>query len=142
MRRFSRRERNFMLDKESSLPEDWFKKGEDDKQAVGILIEHGGKSSVAAFLIQQMLEKYMKGFLLSKGWKLKRTHDLEELLDEMVEFDKSFEKFREIAQKATAFYFLERYPFFSEELNREEVKNTFLESLKLIKKIEKSFETG
>lgn len=127
---------------ESSLPEDWFKKGADDKQAVRILLEHGGKSSVAAFLIQQMLEKYMKGFLLSKGWKLKRTHDLEELLDEMVEFDKSFEYFREIAQKATAFYFLERYPFFSEELSKEDVKNTFLESLKLTEKIEKSFQTG
>ncbi|MCZ7403097.1 MAG: HEPN domain-containing protein [Candidatus Methanoperedens sp.] len=101
-----------MSDKESSFPDDWFKKGEDDKQAVGILLEHGGKSSVAAFLMQQMLEKYMKGFLLSKGWKLKRTHDLEELLDEIIEFDLSFEDFREISQKATAFYFLERYPFF------------------------------
>lgn len=105
-----------MPDKESSLPEDWFKKGDDDKQAVGILLEYGGKSGVAAFLIQQMLEKYIKGFLLSKGWKLKRTHDLEELLDEMVKFDSSFEEFREISQKVTAFYFLERYPFFAEEL--------------------------
>ncbi len=99
-----------MQDKESNLPEDWFNKGDDDKQAVGILLEYGGKSSVAAFLIQQMLEKYMKGFLLSKGWKLKRTYDLEELLDEIVGFDPTFEEFREISQKATAFYFLERYP--------------------------------
>ncbi len=129
-----------MPDKESSLPEDWFKKGADDNQAVGILLEHGGSISVAAFLIQQMLEKYMKGFLLSKGWNLKRTHDLEELLDEMVEFDQSFEEFREISQKATAFYFLERYPFFSEELSREEVEIAYLESIKLIKKIEKSYQ--
>jgi len=124
-----------MQDKESSLPEDWFKKGDDDKQAVGILLEHGGKSSVAAFLIQQMLEKYMKGFLLSNGWKLKRTHDLEELLDEMVVYDPSFEAFRDITQKATAFYFLERYPFFGGELSRDEVENTYHESLKLIEKI-------
>lgn len=125
-----------MSDKESTLPDDWFKKGDDDKQAVGILLEHGGKSSVAAFLMQQMLEKYMKGFLLSKGWKLKRTHDLEELLDEIIEFDASFEDSREISQKATAFYFLERYPFFSDELSREEVKETYFESIKLIEKIE------
>jgi HEPN domain-containing protein len=131
-----------MPDKESSLPEDWFKKGDDDKQAAGILLEHGGKSSVAVFLIQQMLEKYMKGFLLSKGWKLKRTHDLEELLDEMAEFDESFEEFREFSQKATAFYFLERYPFFSEELTIEEVENIYIESLKLIDKIKKSFQQG
>jgi HEPN domain-containing protein len=128
-----------MPDKESSLPVDWFKKGADDNQAVGILLEHGGSISVAAFLIQQMLEKYMKGFLLSKGWKLKRTHDLEELLDVMVEFDPSFEEFRELSQKATAFYFLERYPFFAEELSREEVEIVYLESLKFIKKIEKLY---
>lgn len=128
-----------MQDKESSLPDDWFKKGDDDKQAVDILLEHGGKSSVAAFLIQQMLEKYMKGFLLSKGWKLKRTHDLEELLDEMVGFDPSFEGFREISQKATAFYFLERYPFFGGELSRDEVEISYLDSLKLIGKIEKTY---
>lgn len=128
-----------MQDKESSLPEEWFKKGDDDKQAVEILLEHGGKSSVAACLAQQMLEKYMKGFLLSKGWMLKRTHDLEELLDEMVEFDPSFEEFREISQKATAFYFLERYPFFAEELSKEEVKAIYFQSLKLIEKIKKSY---
>jgi HEPN domain-containing protein len=87
-----------MQDKESNLPEDWFNKGDDDKQAVGILLEHGGKSSVAAFLIQQMLEKYMKGFLLSKRWKLKRTHDLEELLDEMVGFDPTFEDLKLIGK--------------------------------------------
>ncbi len=87
-----------MQDKESSLPDDWFKKGDDDKQAVGILLEHGGKSSVAAFLIQQML-----------------------------------------AQKATAFYFLERYPFFGGELSREEIENAYHESLKLIEKIDKLY---
>ncbi|MDP3103000.1 MAG: HEPN domain-containing protein [Candidatus Methanoperedens sp.] len=128
-----------MQGKESSLPDDWFRKGDDDKQAVGILLEHGGKSSVAAFLIQQMLEKYMKGFLLSKGWKLKRTHDLEELLDGMVGHDTSFEEFREIAQKATAFYFLERYPFFGGELSGEEIEIAYHESLKLIEKIDELY---
>lgn len=128
-----------MQDKESSLPEDWFKKGDDDTQAVEILLEHGGKSSVVAYLVQQMLEKYMKGFLLSKGWELKRTHDLEELLDEMVEFDSSFEEFREISQKSTAFYFLERYPFFAGELSRLEVETIYLQSLKLIEKIKKLY---
>lgn len=72
-----------MPDKESSLPEDWFKKGDDE-----------------------------------------------------------FEEFWEFSQKATAFYFLEHYPFFSEELTMEEVENIYIESLKLIDKIEKSFQQG
>lgn len=128
-----------MPEKESSLPEDWFKKGSDDKQAVEILLKHGGSISVASYLIQQMLEKYLKGFLLSKNWKLKRTHDLEELLDNMVEYDSSFEDFRELSQETTAFYFFERYPFFSSELNRSEVEGIYHKSLELIKKIEDQF---
>ena len=79
-----------MSERESSLPEDWFEKGDEDKQAVEILLKHGGSISVSSYLIQQILEKYMKGFLLSKNWRLKRTHDLEELLDKMVEHDLSF----------------------------------------------------
>lgn len=125
-----------MSEKESSLPEDWFEKGDEDKQAVEILLKHGGSISVSSYLIQQMLEKYMKGFLLSKNWRLKRTHDLEELLDKMVEYDLSFEEFRELSQEATAFYFFERYPFFGSELSREEVERIYNRSLELIRKIE------
>ncbi|KAF5420993.1 MAG: HEPN domain-containing protein [Candidatus Methanocomedens sp.] len=125
-----------MSEKESSLPEDWSEKGDEDKQAVEILLKHGGSISVSSYLIQQMLEKYMKGFLLSKNWRLKRTHDLEELLDKMVEYDLSFEEFRELSQEATAFYFFERYPFFGSELSREEVERIYNRSLELIRKIE------
>jgi HEPN domain-containing protein len=125
-----------MSEKESSLPEDWYKKGKEDKQAVEILLNHGGSISVASYLIQQMLEKYMKGFLLSKQWKLKRTHDLEELLDKMVDYDHSFEEFRELSQEATAFYFFERYPFFGGELSRVEVERIYNKSLELVRKIE------
>ncbi|MBC2698977.1 MAG: HEPN domain-containing protein [ANME-2 cluster archaeon] len=125
-----------MSEKESSLPEDWFEKGDEDKKAVEILLKHGGSVSVSSYLIQQMLEKYIKGFLPSKNWRLKRTHDLEELLDKMVEYDLSFEEFRELSQEATAFYFFERYPFFGSELSREEVERIYNKSLELIRKIE------
>ncbi|MBC2708132.1 MAG: HEPN domain-containing protein [ANME-2 cluster archaeon] len=125
-----------MSEKESSLPEDWFEKGDEDKKAVEILLKHGGSVSVSSYLIQQMLEKYIKGFLPSKNWRLKRTHDLEELLDKMVEYDLSFEEFRELSQEATAFYFFERYPFFGSELSREEVERIYNKSLELIWKIE------
>ena len=39
----------------------------------------------AGFYLQQAMEKYLKAFLLSKKWKLKRTHDLEVLLNEAVQ---------------------------------------------------------
>jgi hypothetical protein len=54
----------------------------------------------------------------------------------MVEYDLSFEEFRELSQEATAFYFFERYPFFGSELSQEEVERIYNKSLKLIRKIE------
>ncbi|MBC8234096.1 HEPN domain-containing protein [bacterium] len=43
------------------------------------------------FMCHGSAEKYLKAFLLWKGWELKRTHDLSELLDFCCEYDASFE---------------------------------------------------
>lgn len=56
-----------------------------------------------------MLKKYLKRVLLYRNWKLKRIPDLEELFDNIVEYDPSFDEFRELFQEATAFHFFERY---------------------------------
>lgn len=40
----------------------------------------------------------------------------------MIDYDHSFEEFRELSQEATAFYFFERYPFFGGEVSRLEVE--------------------
>ena len=55
--------------KESILPKDWFKKGEIDLESAKILLA-AGTLETAAFHIQQAIEKYLKGYLLGKGWKL------------------------------------------------------------------------
>jgi len=53
-----------MAAKESLLPEDWFSRGEADLSAAEILLSNKGDVQVAAALIQQGLEKYLKGWLL------------------------------------------------------------------------------
>lgn len=45
------------------------------------------------FLCQGSAEKYLKAFLLWNGWKLKKTHDMSELVELCCEYDKSFEHF-------------------------------------------------
>jgi HEPN domain-containing protein len=65
----------------------------------------------AGFHLQQAAEKYLKGFLLGRGWQLKRTHDLEDLIDDAVQFDAHFETFREECRFSGEFYVSERYPF-------------------------------
>ncbi|BAM00637.1 MULTISPECIES: HEPN domain-containing protein [Caldilinea] len=65
---------------ESALPADWFVQGDLDLQAAEILLAPNGPLPVTAFHLQQAVEKYLKGFLLSTGWPLRRIHDLEVLI--------------------------------------------------------------
>src|SRR3990167_6216906 len=96
--------------KESILLLDWFKKAEVDLKSAKILLDNETLET-AAFHIQQAVEKYLKGYLLSKGWKLIRTHDLISLLNEAVAYQPHLEAFRELCVRATEYYIEDRYPF-------------------------------
>lgn len=50
-----------------------------------------------------MVEKFFKAFLLSKGWQLRRIHNLDALLDDAIMYDSSLERFHHVCQKITAF---------------------------------------
>lgn len=69
-----------MPETDSTLPADWFAQGDLDIQAAEILLAQGGPLPIIAFHLQQAAEKYLKGFLLSTGWFLRRIHDLEVLI--------------------------------------------------------------
>ncbi len=129
-----------MPDRESFVPKDWFFKAEQDLNAAKILFK--GKSlEIAGFLLQPAAEKFLKGYLLSEGWKLKRTHDLVDLLNEAIAFDPTFEAFRTACEQVTEYYTEERYPFLdSSELTREEIKTALKVVGKLKEKITKKFQ--
>jgi HEPN domain-containing protein len=111
-----------MKNKESLLPKDWFHKGDLDMRRSGILLENDDPEG-AAFHLQQALEKYLKGYLISNGWKLERIHDLEDLLDYAVDYNKEFEDYRSLCQEVTEYYIEERYPFLiSSGLSKDEVR--------------------
>lgn len=69
---------------------EWFKKAEHDFDAVQDILKGSGHPDVAGVLLQQSIEKYLKGYLISKGWKLVKTHDLKQLLDEAVKYNLEF----------------------------------------------------
>jgi len=56
-------------------PEDWRKIAEKDWHRMEVLLEDGDPEG-AAFFLQQSLEKYLKAFLLERGWKLRKIHEL------------------------------------------------------------------
>lgn len=42
---------------------------------------------VAGFFLQQCIEKYLKAFLIKQGWKLRKVHRLDALLDEAIKIN-------------------------------------------------------
>jgi HEPN domain-containing protein len=122
--------------KESFYSLDWLKKATEDLRRVPLRLKEGDTED-AAFHLQQSIEKALKAFLLSKGWTLKKIHDLEALLDNTVKFEPSFEKFRSLAQKVTGYYLVERYPGFEEGPTSEELETDFQKAKTLMKEIQK-----
>jgi HEPN domain-containing protein len=120
---------------ESLYPADWLRLAERDWQRVErLLAEHDPE--LAGFCLQQAVEKFLKAFLLSRGWQLRRIHNLEALLDDTITHDASLENFRSVCQKITAFYFVERYPFVVETTMTEEDIRSSLEQVKnLVEKL-------
>jgi len=120
--------------KESRYWKDWLDRADKDLQRVKKRLENGDTED-AAFHLQQAVEKYLKGYLLSKGWKFKPVHNLERLLDEVIEFDYKFEQFREVCQRINPYYIEERYPFFLPKPDKEEVAKSLRAAKELVKRI-------
>ncbi len=113
---------------ESLYPGDWLRIAEKDLRRVERMLATGDPEA-AGFYLQQAVEKFLKAFLLSKGWELKRIHDLEALLNQALAYDVSLEEFRPACQRITAFYFVERYPFVVEMGPAEEDVRVSLEQV-------------
>lgn len=64
----------------------------------------------AVELLQEAVERYLKGYLISRGWKLERIHDLNRLLDEAAVHDPKFRTFAPLAQSLTEQYWAQHYP--------------------------------
>jgi len=79
--------------------------------------------------------------LLSKGWKLKRIHDLEALLNSALKYENKFDKYRSLCQKITGYYIIDRYPLPSAPtLTKEEVRESIVgakELIRLLKELSK-----
>ena len=120
---------------ESLYPADWLRIAEKDLGRVDHLLDVQDPEG-AGFFLQQAVEKFLKAFLLSKGWELERIHDLEALLNAALAYAPSLEAFRSACQKITGFYLVERYPFVIEAgLTEDDVRNSLMQVKGLIEKL-------
>ncbi|MFH1442256.1 MAG: HEPN domain-containing protein [Candidatus Omnitrophota bacterium] len=118
---------------------EWFEKARHDLEAVDDILKGSGHADVAGVLLQQSIEKYLKGFLISKGWELVKTHDLKQLLDEIVKHNSVFGKYYDLLDMLTEYYFEEKYPLGETEVLLDEVKDNLKEAKKLISAIKQDF---
>ncbi|HID19880.1 MAG TPA: HEPN domain-containing protein [Methanophagales archaeon] len=53
------------------IAKEWIERGKHDLEVAKILLAEKEYSDVVLFHIHQAVEKYLKGFLIYKGWELK-----------------------------------------------------------------------
>ncbi len=93
-------------------------------------------AEAAGFYLQQSLEKYLKAYLLNLGWKLRKIHELDALLDEACKFTPELNKFQELCEKVSGYYIIDRYPpLVSSGLTCEEVEKDIPEAEKFIREL-------
>lgn len=95
---------------DESNPADWFALASDRLQAVRVLWRQEGLTASGIELLQEAVERYLKGFLIANGWRLVKTHDLEVLLHEAIARDARFDQFRPLAMELTEDFFAQHYP--------------------------------
>ena len=104
------------------IPEEWKKVARKDWDRV-IRNLRDEDIEAAGFFLQQSLEKYLKAFLLSHGWKLRKIHALHDLLNDAVNYNPALEEFRKLCEKVTGYYLVDRYPLFTSlDLTYEDIE--------------------
>ena len=127
-----------MTAEESFVPAEWYAiAARDLGGAKALLADREELLPLAGMILQQAIEKYLKGYLLSKGWKLVRTHDLGELLKALVKHESDFEDFTDTCLRISGFYFENRYPLrVPTPINRANVEKLFIEADALIARLQ------
>lgn len=122
---------------ESRVPTEWYQLASRDLIAARALLDNRDDVlAVSGMLLQQAVEKYLKGYLLSKGWRLVRTHDLGQLLKTLIGYEADFAEFEETCLRITDYYFENRYPLqMMTPVVRADLERLFAEAEALIARL-------
>lgn len=101
-----------MLRKQSSEndPGDWFYSAADRLKIADLAWQAEGVTQSGIELLQEAVERFLKGYLLTQGWRLRRVHDLGSLLADAIQFDPRFAQFKNLADELTEEFFAQHYP--------------------------------
>jgi HEPN domain-containing protein len=101
-----------MLRKQSSEnnPADWFYSAADRLKVADLAWKAEGVTQSGIELLQEAVERYLKGYLVAQGWRLRRVHDLGALLADAMQFEPRFAQFKNLADELTEDFFAQHYP--------------------------------
>lgn len=91
-------------------PADWFLLARERLESADVLFAGRGACFSAVELLQESVERYLKGYLIAKGWKLERIHDLNRLLDLAASYHALFRQFAPLTQSLTEQFWAQHYP--------------------------------
>ena len=91
-------------------PADWLLLAKERLESADALFAARGACYSAVELLQESVERYLKGFLVSRGWQLERIHDLNRLLDLATAHRADFSRFQQLAQSLTEQFWEQHYP--------------------------------
>ena len=98
-----------MNPQDSDFPEYWIRIAEQDLRRVHRNLLDDDPED-AGFRLQQAAEKFFKAYLIRHGWRLVRTHSLGGLLNDALEYDADLERYRDVCELVSDYYFGGRYP--------------------------------
>ena len=91
-------------------PSDWFFLARERLESADALVAAKGVCYSVVELLQESVERYLKGFLVSRGWQLERIHDLSRLLDLTTFHRADFSRFQFMVQSLTEQFWEQHYP--------------------------------
>jgi HEPN domain-containing protein len=90
---------------------EWLKFADENFAVAGHELERDAAACrTICFLCQEAAEKYLKAYLISKGWELKKTHDIVELLEYCSDYDDDFDQLVEAGRILNDYIIEGRYP--------------------------------
>ena len=91
-------------------PSDWFLLARERLDAADAVRDARGPCNSSVELLQEAVERYLKGFLIGKGWPLQRIHNLSTLLDAAIQRAPRFKSFADLCEGLTAQFWEQHYP--------------------------------
>lgn len=129
-------------DKKNSLVKEWMHKAERDLDTARLTLDNKPDyTDIICYHCQQSVEKYLKAYLVYLDTPFEKKHDLDYLIDLIVENNKDIEQFYDAVETLSGYAVEIRYPTDEQaEPSIEESKTAYEIALKIKEYVKKEID--